>query len=109
MQVNELLKTYNFHDSNVIKLIHENNTVIIKLDLCMWKQKGYQKGDLDLKEISLKFDPINHYIWDSKKAEKEIDYDTILDVSYYKDVLKMVLSDDEISIMSFRCSTVSFI
>ena len=39
MKVKDMVENINFHDSNVIKLLYENNIVKLKLDLCMWQQK----------------------------------------------------------------------
>lgn len=109
MQVKDIIEKIDFHDSNVIELLHENNTVNLKVDLCMWRQKGYKKGDDELKEISFEFDSIENYIWDSDKIESEVDYDTILDVSYRNGILKFVLVDDRMSIITFKCNTVKIV
>ena len=106
MQIEDIIKKINFHDSNVIELFHENNRVRLKIDLCMWKQEGYKEGDDELKEIFLEFDSVVDYIWDSDKAETDIDYDTILEISYNDGTLKIVLVDDGVSIITFKCSTV---
>lgn len=107
MQIEDIIQKINFHDSNVIKLLHENNTVKLKIDLCMWKQEGYQEGDDELKEVLLEFDSVVDYIWESDKAEADIDYDTILEVSYSNGALKIVLEDDGVSIITFKCNTVA--
>lgn len=109
MQVKDIIEKIDFHDSNVIELLHENNKVNLKVDLCMWRQKGYKKGDDELKEISFEFDSIENYIWDSDKIESEVDYDTILDVSYRNGILKFVLVDDRVSIITFKCNTVKIV
>lgn len=36
MKVKDMVENINFHDSNVIELLYENNIVKLKLDLCMW-------------------------------------------------------------------------
>lgn len=106
MQVNDMLNKIDFHDSNVIELFHGDDTVKLKVDLCMWKQVGYREGDDELKEISLVFDSIMDYVWDAEKAETDIDYDTILEITYNDGILKIVLQDDGISIITFKCNTV---
>ncbi len=108
MQIEDIIQTTDFHDSNVIELLHENNRVKLKIDLCMWKQEGYQEGDDELKEVLLEFDSVADYIWDSDKAETDIDYDTILEISYSNGTLKIVLADDAVSIITFKCNTVKF-
>jgi NADH:ubiquinone oxidoreductase subunit F (NADH-binding) len=57
----------------------------------------------------LEFDSVAEYIWDSDKAETEIDYDTILEISYSNGTLKIVLVDGGTSIITFKCNTVEFI
>ncbi len=109
MKVRELLENINFHDSNVIELIHESNKVILKIDLCMWSQNGYQEKGDETKEVTMKFESIINYTWDSKKTEKDIDYDTILEMSYNDGIIKIVLQDDDISIITFKCNSVVFI
>ena len=66
MLVNELISKFDFHDSNVIALHHKENNLVIKLDLCMWKQKNYNEGDDELKEVFIEFTNVEKYVWDSK-------------------------------------------
>ena len=106
MQIEEMVREIDFHDSSVIELFHENNRVQLKIDLCMWRQKGYKEGDEEIKEIILVFDAVTDYIWDSEKAENQIDYDTILKISYSKGILEIILLDNVVSVISFRSSTV---
>lgn len=106
MKVKDLVENINFHDSNVIELLYENNIVKLKIDLCMWQQKNYKDEDNERKEILLVFNDVEDYIWDSLKAEKEIDYDTILDMSYNDEIIKIILLDSEISIITFKCDKV---
>ena len=113
MQIEDMIQKYYFHDSNVIELFHENNRVQLKIDLCMWMQEGYKEGDDELKEVLLAFDSVEDYIWDSDKTEADIDYDTILEISYSNGIVKIVLEDDVeddgISVITFKCNTVEFI
>ena len=109
MQIEDIIQKYNFHDSNVIELFHDNNTIKLKIDLCMWKQEGYKEGDDEIKEVLLVFDSVADYIWDSDKTEIDIVYDTILEILYNNGILKIVLSDDGTSIITFKCNTVEFI
>lgn len=106
MQIDELIKEIDFHDSSIIGLLHKNNIVQLKIDLCMWRQKGYKEYDKEIKEILLVFDSVTDYIWDSYKTEAQIEYDTILEITYNKGIFKMVLLDDIISVISFKCKTV---
>lgn len=52
------------------------------------------------------FNTVEDYIWDSLKTEKDIDYDTILDMSYNDGIVKMILLDGEVSIITFKCNEV---
>lgn len=109
MLVNELISKFDFHDSNVIALHHKENNLVIKLDLCMWKQKNYNEGDDELKEVFIEFTNVEKYVWDSEKAEEDIDYETILDFSYDGKSVKIVFGDEDICIMDFECSWVEFV
>lgn len=108
MRTDELIKKINFHDSNVIELFREGGKVRFRIDLCMWKQKEYKEGTDEIKEIILEFNMITDYMWDSSKAESDIDYDTILELSYNDGVVKIVLEDEDISIVTFKCNDVKF-
>lgn len=106
MLVTELVKKINFNDSCVNELICANGTVILDIDLCMWKQREYQDGDPELKEVILKFLNSTRYNWDSEKTEKDIDYDSIVDITYKESIVKIVLEDEDVSILTFECSEV---
>lgn len=106
MQVSDFFENINFHDSNVLEVFHQNDVVKLKVDLCMWKQKEYKEGDDELKEILLEFTNVSDYMWDSEKKEDDVDYDTILEMSYYDGIVKIILQDDGISILTFNCNTV---
>ena len=106
MLVTELIKKVNLNDSCVNELFYANGTVILNIDLCMWKQNEYQDGDPELKEVILKFLNSTNYNWDSEKREDEIDYDSIVDVTFEEGTVKIVLEDEGISILTFKCSEV---
>lgn len=109
MKIAELVKRINFHDSNVIELYNKDSIVRIKLDLCMWMQREYKEGAEEIKEITLEFTEITNYKWDSDKEESEIDYDTILELLYDDGIVKIVLEDKGISIVTFKGTDVEFI
>lgn len=109
MKVEELLRAFNFHDSNIIELSHVGNVVKVTLDICMWKQVGYKEEDDEIKTIILKFKDVSNYMWDAQKKELEIDYDTILEMTYDENNLKMVLYDDSISIVEFKTNFVELV
>ena len=106
MLVTELIKKINFNDSCVNKLVYANGTVILSIDLCMWKQREYQDGASELKEVTLRFLNSANYNWDSEKREDEIDYDSIVDVTCEESIVKIVLEDEGVSILTFECSEV---
>ena len=108
MQIEYMIKKINFHDSNVIDLLHENSKVILRIDLCMWMQEGFEEGDEELKEVLLEFNHVEDYVWDADKAEADIDYDTILEVYYGNGTLKIILENDGVSIIAFKCNAVKF-
>ena len=106
MLVTELVKKIDFNDSCVNELVYANETLILNIDLCMWKQIEYQDGDPELKKVILKFLNSRNCNWDSEKREDEIDYDSIVDVTFEEGTVKIVLEDEGISILTFKCSEV---
>lgn len=52
MKIEDIIQKYHFHDSSVIELFHDSNRVQLKIDLCMWKQKGYKEGEDELKDFT---------------------------------------------------------
>lgn len=108
MLVENLINKINFNDSCVNKLFCENGSVILNIDLCMWKQKEYKEGEPELKEAVLKFVNIKNYNWNSEKTEKDIDYDSIIDITYDGSIVKIILEDEDISIVTFQCREVQF-
>ena len=106
MLVTELVKKINFNDSCVNELVYVNGTVILNIDLCMWKQKEYQERDPELKKVILKFLNSTNYNWESKKREEDIDYDSIIDIICEERNVKIVLEDEDVSILTFECSEV---
>ncbi len=106
MLVTELIKKINFNDSCVNELVYINGAVILNIDLCMWKQKEYQDGAPELKKVIFKFLNVTNYNWDSEKKEEDIDYDSIIDITCEESIVKIVLEDEDISILTFKCSEV---
>lgn len=106
MSIMELLKKYNFHDSNVISIIHKESELVIEIELCQWKQKYYREGDKELVNKKIKFKYIKNYQWDAEKNEDELDYDNILKFDYSMEIdlykIEIVLQDDGyISVITF--------
>ncbi len=106
MLVSELIKKINFHDSCVKTVIHTENVVRLNLDLCMWQQKEYKDDMPELKEIILKFINVTNYNWDSEKSEKNIEYESIVKFTYDKNIVCIVLEDEEVSILTFECAEI---
>lgn len=109
MLVTELVNSINFNDSCVNKIVFSNKVVIMNIDLCMWKQKGYKEGDPELKEVDVVFFDVTNYKWDSDKSEDEIDYDTIIEIKVKDNKIEVILEDEEVlevskvSVLSFEC------
>lgn len=106
MQIDKFIREVNFHDSNIIELLREDDKVRFKIDLCMWMQEEYREGENEIKETILEFDKVTDYVWDSNKKESDIDYDTILEFSYNEGIIKVVLYDEDISIVTFKSKDV---
>lgn len=107
MTVESLLTQYDFHDSSLVAVRYEKEILQLKINLCMWRQENYKENEPELKEINLFFKEVKKYTWTSKKAESELDYDEILKITYIDNAVKIVLYDEEISILSFVCNEVT--
>ena len=107
MLVTELVKNLNFNDSCVNKIEFSDGIVVMNIDLCMWKQKGYKEGNPELEEVEVIFFDVTNYNWDSDKSEEEIDYDTIIEIKVEDNKIEVILEDEEVLEMS-RVSIVSF-
>lgn len=109
MLVTELVKSINFNDSCVNEIVFSNEVVVMNIDLCMWKQKGYKEGDPELEETEVIFFDVTNYNWDSDKSEEEIDYDTIIEIKVEDNKIEVILEDEEVSevskvsVLSFEC------
>ena len=109
MLVTELVNSINFNDSCVNKIVFLNEAVIMNIDLCMWKQKGYKEGDPELEEVDVVFFDVSNYNWNSDKSEEEIDYDTIIEIKVEGDKIEVILENEEVletsevSVLSFEC------
>ena len=106
MLVKELLEKVSFNDSCVNELKYIKGTVILNIDLCMWKQKDYKDGEPELKEVTLTFLDSKDYKWESDKDEEDIEYDSIIDITFEDKMVKIVLEDEDISILTFKCCEV---
>ncbi|CDM70011.1 hypothetical protein CM240_2894 [Clostridium bornimense] len=108
MKINELINKYYFHDSLVTNISSGNNEVKINIELCNWKQKGYLKNEPEMKEIEVIFKDVSCCKFDF--IEGNIDYDTILEVSYSgenNEKIKFVLEDEHnIKILEFYSKNV---
>ena len=48
----------------------------------------------------------SNYNWDSEKREEDIDYDTIIDITCKEGTVKIVLEDEDVSVLTFECNEV---
>lgn len=103
----ELVRNLNFNDSFVNKIVFSDGMVVMNIDLCMWKQKGYKEGNPELEEVDVIFRGVTNYKWSSNKSEGEIDYDTIIEIKVEDNKIEVILEDEEVLEMS-RVSIVSF-
>ena len=108
MLVNELIKEFDFHDSNVIELIHKDDNLILMIDFCAWKQKEYSDGNVEIEKAVIEFENIQDFVWSSHKEEADIDYDTILNISCTGEAVKIALDDNGTTIIRFKCKSVNF-
>ena len=103
LKISELLNSYNFHDSLVDDIQCKGNEVVLKIDLCNWKQKNYKSNEAEMKNIELIFSNIEDYELDA--TIDTVDSDTILEFGYdvNSNSVKLVLEDeDNIKILKFK-------
>ena len=103
LKISELLNSYNFHDSLVDDIQFKDNKVVLKIDLCNWKQKNYKSSEAEMKNIELIFSNIEDYELDARIDT--VDSDTILEFKYdgNSKSVKLVLEDeDDIKILKFK-------
>ena len=98
------LKELNLHDSNIIKIKEANGSIEFLVDLCNWKQTWYQEGEDELREISISFQDISDFKWDTDISIEEVDYYTIIDFIVSNNSVKIVASDDTVVVCEFNYS-----
>lgn len=108
----ELVNNINFNDSYVNNIIFLNGTIIININLCMWKQKGYKENDPELKEVNIIFSNVINYNWNSNKRKEDILYDTIIEIKAEDNKITVILEDEEllkvseVTVLSFECTEI---
>ncbi len=108
----ELVNNINFNDSYVNNIIFLNGTIIININLCMWKQKGYKENDPELKEVNIIFSDVTNYNWNSNKRKEDIFYDTIIEIKAEDNKITVILEDEEllkvseVTVLSFECTEI---
>lgn len=103
LKISELLKNYNFHDSLVDDIQFRGNEIVLKIDLCNWKQKDFKSNEAEMKNIELIFSNIEDYELDA--TIDIVDSDSILEFGYDENskIVKLVLEDyDNIKILKFK-------
>jgi hypothetical protein len=93
MKLYDLIKNYDFHDSSVDDLQYDkiNKKLVINIELCNWRQKGYKKDEPEIVLCKLVFSEVKKYTI-KPECEKFGD-DEILNVVVrpVEDILHMVL------------------
>ncbi len=78
------------------------------LDFCAWKQKEYSEGNAEIEKAVIEFENIRDFVWNSHIKETDIDYDTILDIFCNGEDVKIVLHNDDTTVISFKCKSAIF-
>lgn len=93
MKLYDLTKNYDFHDSSVEDLQYDkiNKKLVIDIELCNWRQKGYKKDRPEVVLCKLVFSEVEKYI--IKPDCEKFGDDEILNVvvNSGEDILHMVL------------------
>lgn len=93
MKLYDLIKNYDFHDSSVEDLQYDKikKKLVIDIELCNWRQKGYRKDEPEIVLCKLVFSGVKKYT--IKPDCKKFGDDEILNVvvNSDEDILHMVL------------------
>lgn len=103
MTAEELINRFYFHDSTIIDMKHRGNALILTIDLCMYMQRNYRDGDPELKRITAEFIGVSDFKTDTRIAAENSE---ILEFSFKHNTVKLVLLNDEVSVVEFGCSEV---
>lgn len=80
MKPNELLATYNLHDSVIedIRYVSDRNEVLIRMELCQWKQANYNESKPEMQEGILIFTQVK--LFEIEPSSFQINSNEILEI-----------------------------
>lgn len=115
MKISEMVNKYNFHDSIVedIRFLHDERKLMIKVELCNWRQTSYKDGDTEIIEGNLVFSDVKKY--EIEPGSVFFDSDEILEtevsqISEDNEMIKMVLlGSDNVKVINIQASNVDWI
>ena len=99
-----VLSELELHDSNLISIKENGDSVELSVDLCNWKQTWYQEGDDELREIKIIFFGVSEMKWDADISMDELDYYTIIDFKSSVNEVKLVASEETTVVCEFKYS-----
>ena len=94
MTITELTKTYNFHDSLITGITHDDllDQLVISIEFSFWAQEGFKEGMPETGMIKLVFHEVEEF--DCAGLSGEIDYFSILDAIADNNKLSLNILDD---------------
>lgn len=104
MTAEELVREYYFHDSVLTDMKYSGNKLVLTVELCMYMQNGYSDGDPEIKTVNVEFIGVADFKFDNRTGLEDAE---ILELSYENNAVKLVLFNDEISVIIFECSEVN--
>ena len=92
MQIQELDKNFNFHDSCITKIDYNQTTerLDIYMDFCNWDQSWYKDSDPELVRAKLTFEGITAY----NNLQGDIDYFSIGNAELKGEKYYLFIEDD---------------
>ena len=90
MLIEDFVTKYEMHDSLILNIVLENNSLILTIDFCFWMQSQYREGEVETGIIKVVFDSVTDYVG----ITGEVDNFSILDMNYENGVINFLICDD---------------
>ncbi len=94
MTITELVKTYNFHDSLITRITHDDllDQLVITIEFSFWAQEGFTEGMPETGMVNLVFHKVEDF--DCSGLNGNVDYFSILDAIADNNKLSLNILDD---------------
>ena len=90
MFIDDFVTKYEMHDSLVLNIVLERNSLILTIDFCFWMQSDYKEGETETGIVKVVFEGVTDYTG----ITGEVDNFSILDMTYVNNVITILICDD---------------